>query len=285
MRTFAYARPETLVEALELLDEHGPSARMLSGGTDLLVEIRFGDAEPTMVIDLKRVAELSSEIVADPTLVRIGASAVLTDVIEHAGVRSSFPALIEAASVVGSVQIRNRATLAGNICNASPAADTAPALLVYGAKVNIVDGTDQRAVELADFFVGPGRTALEQGEIVSSIDLPIPDSPVGAAFGRMTRRSGVDLATINLCCLIAASGETRIAFGAVGPTPFMVTDETGVLADPNAADTDRDRVLTEMLSHARPISDVRGSREYREAMLRVLSRRALQSARDRLGSV
>ena len=206
MRMFDYARPETLAEALALLDEHGASARVLLGGTDLLIGIRFGDTPPEVVIDLKRVGELSSEIVANQTLVRIGASAVLTDVIEHSAVRSSFPALIEAASVVGSVQIRNRATLAGNICNASPAADTVPALLVYGAKVNIVGRTGQRTTELDGFFVGPGKTVLERGEIVSSIDLPIPDSPVGAAFGRMTRRRGVDLATINLCCLVTGSG-------------------------------------------------------------------------------
>lgn len=282
MKTFDYARPETLAEALALLDKHGPKARVLSGGTDLVIGIRFGGMPPEVVIDLKRVAELSSEIVVDQALVQIGASAVLTDVIEHPALQSSFPALIDAASVVGSVQIRNRATLAGNICNASPAADTAPALLVYGAKVNIVSGTGQRTVDLIDFFVGPGQTALEPGEIVSSIDLPIPHSRVGAAFGRLTRRLGVDLATVNLCCLVTKSGQTRMAFGAVGPTPFMVTDETGVLADPEAADPDRESVLTEILSHARPISDVRGSREYREAMLRVLSRRALQSARDRL---
>ncbi len=113
-----------------------------------------------------------------------------------------FEALVEAASVVGSVQIRNRATLAGNICNASPAADTVPALLVYDAAANVVGPAGSRLVPLSEFFTGPGRTVLTRGEILESIDLPFPTTPVGAAFGRITRRRGVDLATINLCGLI-----------------------------------------------------------------------------------
>jgi carbon-monoxide dehydrogenase medium subunit len=197
-------------------------------------------------------------------------------------IRRHFPALVEAASVVGSVQIRNRATLAGNICNASPAADTAPALLVYGALVNLIGATGSRRVPLTEFFTGPGRTVMQEGELVESIDLPIPPHPAGAAFGRVTRRYGVDLATINLCCRIDASGETRFAYGAVGPRPFLVTDSRGVLADARASADAKTAALHELIGQASPISDVRGGREYRLAMLDVMSRRALQAAGDRL---
>src|SRR5262249_46279002 len=145
-----------------------------------------------------------------------------------------FPALVESAAVVGSVQIRNRATLAGNICNASPAADTAPALLVYRATVNLVSASASRGGALTAFFERPGRTGMRQGELVASIDLPVPAARAGAAFGRITRRYGVDLATINLCCRVDVSGETRFAYGAVGPRPFLVTDPSGVLSSASA---------------------------------------------------
>ena len=125
--------------------------------------------------------------------------------------------------MVGSVQIRNRATLAGNICNASPAADTAPPLLAYGAVVNTRGIAGERRVPLHQFFTGPGTTVLGRDEIVTSIDLPLPTGPVGAAFMRLTRRRGVDLATLTVCCAMSSSGEMRVALGAVAPTPLLVT--------------------------------------------------------------
>ena len=129
---------------------------------------------------------------------------------------------MEAARVVGSVQIRNRATLAGNICNASPAADTAPPLLAYGAVVYTRGIAGERRVPLQQFFTGPGRTVLGRDEIVTSIDLPLPTGPVGAAFMRLTRRRGVDLATLTVCCVMSGSGQMRVALGAVAPTPLLV---------------------------------------------------------------
>jgi carbon-monoxide dehydrogenase medium subunit len=137
-------------------------------------------------------------------------------------------------------------------------------------------------VPLDGFFVAPGRTALLPAELVASIDLPIPTAATGAAFGRVTRRRGVDLATINLCCLVTQAGETRFAFGAVGPRPFLVADRIGTLADPTTTPMSRDAILAELTSHASPISDVRADRDYRAAMLMVMSRRALHTAIARL---
>ena len=213
---------------------------------------------------------------------RVGALAILTSVIGDERVRRGFPALVEAAGVVGSVQIRNRATLTGNICNASPAADTAPALLAYGAIVNIVGAGGARSVPVEEFFTGPGTTLFGPAEIVESIDLSIPGTRVGAAFGRVTRRRGVDLATVNLCCVVRPSGLTRFAFGAVGPRPFVVEDDSGVLTAPDVRDADRDAALLRLIAGARPISDVRGSAEYRRAMLLVMGRRTLRTALDRM---
>ena len=282
MQPCRYIRPRTLEEAFAVLGEHGSAARVLAGGTDLLVRMRRGQVRPDVVVDVKGLDALRADVVDDGAVLRIGASAVIADVIAHPRVRRLFPALIESAAVVGSVQIRNRATLAGNICNASPAADTAPALLVYGAAVHVIRAGGSRRVPLADFFTGPGRTVLATGELVASIDLPIPTAAAGAAFGRVTRRRGVDLATVNLCCLVTASGDTRLACGAVGPTPFLASDTTGTLADPLAAPDRRDAVLSRLISPARPISDVRADRDYREAMLHLVSRRALVTAMARL---
>jgi carbon-monoxide dehydrogenase medium subunit len=209
----------------------------------------------------------------------------MADIESDARVRAHFPALVEAASTVGSIQIRNRATLAGNICHASPAADTAPALLVYGAEVNLASARGTRRLPLAEFFLGPGRTALKPAELVTSIDLPLVNERHGAAFARLTRRRGVDLATINLCCRVDAGGRTRFAYGAVGPHPFLVADDSGLLADPKASDAARDEVLLRLLTQASPISDVRGSREYRRAMLLVMSRRALHTSIERLSAL
>ena len=269
MKPFEYARPESLDEALALMRRHGAGARLLAGGTDLLVRMRKGLSPPAVVIDLKRVAELRDDITTVDGSIRIGARAVMTDVIAHPSVRQHFAALVEAAMVVGSVQIRNRATLAGNLCNASPAADTAPSLLAYGAGLNLVSDTGTRQISLDEFFTGPGRTVLAVGELVESIHVPLPTERTGASFQRLTRRHGVDLAIVNVCCVVRASGDARFAFGAVGPRPFLVTSR-------------QDAPIEDALERARPISDLRASSEYRAAMVRVLARRALQTAVARL---
>lgn len=282
MRPFEYTRPSTLGHVFDQIVKRGAKARILAGGTDVLVRLRMGHMRPDLVVDIKHVSDLSDRIAEADGVLRVGARVVMTGLLQDDRIRRQFPALAEAASVVGSVQIRNRATLAGNICNASPAADTAPALLVYGAIVNVTGPGGSRRVPLTEFFTGPGRTVLAQGELVESIDLPRPSRPAGAAFGRVTRRFGVDLATINLCCRVDASGETRFAYGAVGPKPFLVADTRGILADAAAPDEAKTSVLRELIAHASPISDVRGGRDYRLAMLDVMSRRALASATSRL---
>jgi CO/xanthine dehydrogenase FAD-binding subunit len=265
-------------EALALLEEHGPDATMLAGGTDLVVALRNRTVRPKVVIDLKRVAELRPSISETGEWVSIGATTVLTDMNEDQAIQSRFPALVDAAATVGSAQIRNRATLTGNICHASPAADTAPALLVYGAVVNVASVRGTRRVNIGEFFVGPRKTVLQRGELVTSIDLPIVAARSAATFARITRRRGVDLATMSLCCMVEANGRTQFAYGAVGPRPFLVSDETGVLADPQASDAAKDEVLRRLLTQSSPISDVRGSREYRQAMLLVMSSRALRTS-------
>jgi carbon-monoxide dehydrogenase medium subunit len=255
---------------------------VLAGGTDLVVAIRNGAIAPQVVVDVKRIAELAPEIDLTGSRLRIGATTLMADVERNKRVRATFPALADAAATVGSVQIRNRATVVGNICHASPAADTVPPLLIYGAEVNISGARGTRRMPLAEFLVGPGRTALERGELVTSIDVPVGPPGHREAFAKVTRRRGVDLATVNLACMVDTQGRTQFAYGAVGPRAFLIADESGVLADLSAPEATRERVLSDLLTHASPISDVRASREYRLAMLRVMSLRLLRDCLSRL---
>ena len=278
MRPFAYARPGSLAEAYDLLDTAGPGdVRMIVGGTDLIVGLQSGRISPRLVMDLKHLSDLPADIMHADGRVTISAVTSLSEVIADDRIGTLFPALVEAAQTVGSVQIRNRASLTGNICNASPAADTAPPLLVYGAVVVISSRAGGRRVRLADFVLGPRRTDLRPNEIVTALQLPVPERPLGVKFARLTRRRGVDLATLSLCCAVGPR-RARFAFGAVASTPFVVDDDSGVLADARADVEDRERVLREVTGRARPITDLRAGADYRQAMLLVLSRRALQAA-------
>lgn len=283
MKEFAYARPSNVGEAVALLDEYGDDARLLAGGTDLVIGFREGWIRPKLVIDLKRVEELRPSIEESDGVISISASTVMADITAHPAIQEHFPALVEAAQVVGSVQIRNRATLAGNICNGSPAADCAPPLLVYGAVAVIVGPGGEHRMPVDDFIVGPGKVALERGELLAAFELPIPDKPFGCAYTRLTRRWGTDLASITLCCGVEADGTTRISYGSVGPRAFLVLDETGVLADPEASDETKAPILDQVFADASPsVRSMRASPQYRLAMLPVLGARALQTAIDRL---
>ena len=275
--SFQYAQPRQLAEAFGILDSYGPDASLLAGGTDLVVGLRKGRIAPRMIIDLKHIGGLARGIDEKAGRVRVSASTRLSDIIADRRIHLHFPALADAARTVGSVQIRNRATLTGNICNASPAADTAPALLAYGARVMLVSSRGSRLLPFDEFLLGPRRTSLAADEIAASVELSIPDAPTGSHFARLTRRRGVDLATISLCCTVGAQ-VTRFGYGAVGPKPFAVTDASGILADPDSDPDARLEILRDFVALATPISDLRGSREYRQAMLLILSQRALRTA-------
>ena len=205
--------------------------------------------------------------------------------IEHdERVLAELPALAEAARVVGSVQIRNRATLAGNICNGSPAADTAPPQLVYGAIVVVAGPDGERRVPIDDFIIGRqagGPAARRAGP--RHRGAPVPASDFGRAYTRLVRRRGTDLASVTHVCRRAdGAGVARLAYGSVGPRPFLVWDDSGVLADPGPSPRQRAAILEELLSQATPSPrSIRASPDYRLAMLRVLAMRALETAIDR----
>jgi carbon-monoxide dehydrogenase medium subunit len=283
MRAFSYERPARLDDAVGLLAEHGQDARLLAGGTDLIIRLRDGSLRPRIVVDVKQIAELDGRIDERDGALAIGARTTMTDIASDERIRREYRALAEAAAVVGAVQIRNRATLAGNICNASPAADTAPALLVYAARVIAHGPAGTRSIPIDEFFVRSGVTTLAQGEIVQSIQLPRPRSPRGAVHLRRTRRRGHDLASVTLACTVDADGVSRLSYGSLGPRPILVVDETGVLADPAAPDLAKRQRLEALFVGASPsATSMRASPDYRIAMLHVLGLRAVTIAIERL---
>jgi CO/xanthine dehydrogenase FAD-binding subunit len=272
MRPFTYARPTDLAEATALLADHGDAARVLAGGTDLIIRLRDGTYRPTVVVDVKRIAEMAPSIAEMDGAVRFSAGTTMTDVHDSPIVQRWFPALAEAARFVGSVQIRNRATLGGNMCNASPAADTAPPLLVYGARLTIaMVGGGRREMALDEFFVRSGVTALAPGELVTAIVLPLPSGRIGSAFQRRTRRRGHDLASVTLAVSVDDRGVTRLAYGSLGPRPVLFENEVG------------EPPLENWFAVAQPSpTSMRARPDYRLAMLRVLAQRAIATARHRL---
>lgn len=290
MRRFAYERPASLAEATGLLAQAGEGARILAGGTDLVVGLRDDTIQPEVVIDLKWIEEFGAEtIVVRDGVFAFNALATMSQIEHDVRVLGQLPALAEAARVVGSVQIRNRATLAGNICNGSPAADTVPPQLLYGAVVVIVGPDGERRQPLDEFILGarrPGpdkrKVDLRAGELVRAVELPVPAAAFSAAYTRLVRRKGTDLASITLGVSVDGQDVVQVAYGSVGPRAFLVRDESRVLADPGADARKRAAILDELLSQATPSpSSIRAGPDYRLAMLPVLAMRALDTALER----
>jgi carbon-monoxide dehydrogenase medium subunit len=290
MRRFAYERPSTLAAATQLLADAGEEARVLAGGTDLVVGLRDGTLRPSVVVDVKRVEELQGEPISEQEgIIRFSALATMNQIEHSALVQAELPALAEAARVVGSVQIRNRATLAGNVCNGSPAADTTPPQLIYGATIVMAGPAGARRVPIDEFILGARRAGpdkrkvdLRPGELVVAIEIPKQVPPFGSAYTRLVRRRGTDLASITLAAAVAGNDTAYLAYGSVGPRPFLVADASGVLADRAAAPDQRAAVLGELLSQATPSArSIRAGPDYRLAMLPVLAERAIHVALER----
>lgn len=283
MDTFKYFKPQSIKAAYDIIQQEGGSIRFLAGGTDLLVRIKSRHIVPDIVVDLKSLPELNSGIQTVGQEIQIGALTTFSKISTDPVILEHFPALADAASEVGSVQIRNRATIGGNICNSSPAADSLPPLFIYGAKVKLINKESSRVLPIGSFLLGPGKNALEKGELLAGLILPIPSRNQAASFTRLTRRRGADLATINLCCQVYHGGKTRFAVGAAAPVPFIVEDDSGLLSDPEGDPTAKKALVGELMQAASPITDVRASKEYRQAMVINLALRALDNALKSLG--
>jgi carbon-monoxide dehydrogenase medium subunit len=280
-----YERPTTMTQASVLLTKEKGSAYVLAGGTDLLVRMRTGFIEPDLVVDIKRIPA-TREITSAAGGFRIGASVSGAELGEHAKLKMAWPGVVEAANLIGSKQVQGRCTMTGNLCNASPAADSVPALVAAGAKAVIVGPKGKRTIPVEQVPVAPGKTSLKKGEIVESILLPKRPPRSGDAYLRFIPRTEMDIAVVGVGVSVTldAKGvctDARVSLGAVAPTVLLVPEAAKALIG-----TKIDRAALDALAKAcsaacRPIDDKRGTREYRVKVAGVLARRAAQIARKR----
>jgi CO/xanthine dehydrogenase FAD-binding subunit len=280
VKEFKYFKPESLKEAVALLADHDNST-VLAGGTDLVAELKEDVVAPDAVIDIKGIWDMNQIVFRDGIL-RIGPLVTFTDLIQSRVVNEHFPILKEMAQTVASVAVRNRATVAGNICSAVPCIDSGPVLCLYDAQITVRGPVGTRNIAVKDWFRGVRQTAIKEAEIVTSIRFPLPAKSHGGCFIKLGRYSGEDLAQALVAVLALPGHQYRISFGSVAPVPLRALQmEASVNGKPLT-----DELIKEAQSliagEISPISDIRASKEYRLHMSEVMFERAIKAAVARL---
>lgn len=282
MHRFEYHAPTTLAEAISLLDRYGDTARLIAGGTDLLIALKEHQECPKVIISLGAIPELFHLIYEEESGLKLGAMVTVGAVQRSALVQAKYPVLAGAAASLASVQIRNLATVAGNICRASPSADMPPALIALGASVRLVSSEGERLVALDEFFTAPGESVRRPNEILSEINIPPPKSHSCAVYRKHSPRQAMDLAVVGIAVAITLEDhvcrEVRIIMGAVAPTPWRARHAESILLGREPTPDHCAEAAEAAAQECSPISDVRGSAAYRRAMVRVNTQRALQQA-------
>lgn len=278
MRDFEYCCPRSIDAAVAAMS--AGDARALAGGTDLIPQLREGRRRVARIVDLKRIPELTTITVRPDSSVSIGAAASLSAVARHSAVVSVYPAVVQSTRLVGSLQIQNRASLGGNICNAAPSADAVPTLVCLGARAVIASAQQRREVAITELFLAPGHTALGPGELLTEIILPPPSLRSAAAYLRFTPRREMDIAIAGAgtwICLDAqgAISAVRIVLAAVGPTPLRAEAAEAILVGERPTRALFGEAGKLAAEAARPISDTRASTDYRRTLVSVLTKRAL----------
>jgi CO/xanthine dehydrogenase FAD-binding subunit len=280
MKRFEYLAPRSLKEALQILSDR-PEAIPLAGGTDLLVRVKEGSRSVETLLSLKRVPELR-QYAHNGTLI-LGSTVTVGRIAADPRIQQAYTALAVGAGLIGSVQIRNVATVGGNLCNASPSADTAPPLLVLGAQAVIAGAQGERTIPLEEFLKGPGRTALQAGELLTAITLPQPAQRSGSFYLRHTPRARMDLAVVGVAAVVTVEADgsivdARLALGAAAPVPLRARQAEALLAGQVLTDELWREVGAVAAREAEPIDDQRASAEYRRHLVDLLTRRALRGA-------
>ncbi|KHK91203.1 FAD binding domain-containing protein [Novosphingobium malaysiense] len=287
MPSTAFHAPDSVEDVVALLAAD-PTARPLGGGTDLIVQMRSGRLAPGSVVDFKRIAGMTGVRREGDGFV-IGAATPCTALKADAALAAAWPGVVEAANLIGSVQVRNRATMAGNLCNASPAADSVPALIAAGATCVVAGPSGKREVPVQEIPVAPGKTSLAPGEFVVEIRLPARPEGGGDAYLRSTPRTEMDIAVVGagVSLVLDADGtctSARVALGAVGPTVVLVEEAGKALVGTKLDDDALAAMSRAVQAASNPIDDKRGSVSYRKAMAGVLARRAALIAATRAGA-
>lgn len=288
MKDFEYFRPKTIDEAVSLYREGGKGARLLAGGTELVNEIRFGKSQPDLVVDLKHIRELDF-MHPGPEGVNIGALYRVGDA-EHSRLllESRYNAISHAAGTLGSPQVRNKATIVGNVCRASPSADLIPPLMALGAMARIVGDGTERSVPVEDMLVGPGRTVLNMGEIVTELEIPDMPDYSGCSYYKLSPRKSLDLAVVGAAVMIRTDPrvsrciDARIVLGAVAPTSMRAKRAEAMLIGAKPRELTIDAAAQAAAEDSKPLDDVRASAWYRKRMVEVVVRRTIGLALEQV---
>lgn len=287
MKAFDYVAAQRIEQVVSLLSRHGDNVRVLSGGTDLIVQMREGRKQAALLVDIKAVPEVNL-LSYDPIQgLLIGAAVSCWRICNDPAVAEHYPGLVDAAALIGGIQIQNRASLGGNLCNASPAADSIPALIVNAAVCMIAGLHGRREVAVESFCTAPGQTILQTGEFLVALRLPPPLAHSGASYLRFIPRSEMDIAVAGAGAAVTLSADgtvfesARIALGGVAPTPLFVPEAGEALKGQQVAFTAIEQAAQIARQAARPISDMRGSRDQRSHLCAVLVKRSLERAIQR----
>ena len=288
MNTLHYAAPGSIDEAVGLLAEADGEARVLAGGTDLLVQLHAGLVKPRLIVDVKKIPEMTTITLEDGGY-RIGAAVPGAELGEHAEVKKAWPGVVEAAELIGSVQIQGRASLGGNLCNASPAADSVPAVVAAGAVCSIAGPDGRREAPVEDIATGPGQTSLGKGEIVVDIRLPARPPRSGDAYLRFIPRTEMDIAVVGAGVSLGLDDDgvctlARVALGAVAHRVLLVPEAAEALTGSRLDEDAVERMVAAARAACRPIDDKRGTVDYRIKVAGVLARRAAAIAVERARS-
>ncbi len=282
-----YERPSSLKEATSLLSKAKGHAFVLAGGSDLLVRMRSGHIEPDLVVDIKSVKGLD-EIQKNAKGFTIGAAAPCAAMGEHAALKRAWPGVVEAANLIGSKQIQGRCTIVGNLCNASPAADSVPALVAAGAKAKIAGPGRKRTIAVEKVVTAPGKTSLAKGEIIEAITLEKPPARSGDAYLRFIPRTEMDIAVVSagVSLTLDAKGRVkaaRVALGAVAPTVLLVKHAAKAIVGTKLDEAALEKLAEACSAACRPIDDKRGTVDFRTKVAGVLAKRAARIAYERAG--
>jgi CO/xanthine dehydrogenase FAD-binding subunit len=279
---FEYFKAKTLPEALRLLAKQ-KGAAVLAGGTDIINEIKEGIAKPTALIDIKGLPSLK-KIEIKGNKLSIGALVTFSEILHSSIIKKRLPVLAEVARTVGSVGIRNRATMVGNICSAVPCMDSGPILTAFDASITVQSAKGKRRIPISDWFFGPRKTARKIGELATGIEIAIPKKKHGGCYAKLGRYTGEDLAQASVLVLALADRTYRVAFGSVGPVPIRATKIEELLNGEELSEALIAQAISIIPQTVMPITDIRASKEYRLQMCQVMFERALRTAISRLRS-
>lgn len=287
---FEYLSPETMEEAFALLARYGPKTKVIAGGTDLIPQMRWGEIRPEVVLGLGRIPDLKEIQFDDKDGLRLGALCKIGAIESSPIIKENYPVLAQAASVLACTEIRNRATVGGNLCTAAPSADMPPSLLVLGARAVIASENEERVVPLEDFFLGPKKTVLDNNELLVRLEMPPMRANSAGEYIKLGRRNAMEIAMIGVAALITlrpgdnTCEEARLALATAAPTPIRAKQAEQGLTGKNLDEKAIESAAETASREASPRTSWRSTEEYRRGLIHVLTRRAIQGAIDKIKS-